>query len=113
MHFSNVLLDKRSCLTNLLQFVENVTDYIDQGYPVGVIFLDFQKALDRVPTRQTATNSQSPEYWWVKWRIGLISSLVTGNNGLLLMTNVLIDPMLVLECPKDRSCGLYFFNIYK
>ena len=42
-------ISKRSCLTNLLQFVETVTDYVDQRYPVDVIFLDFQKAFDKVP----------------------------------------------------------------
>ena len=35
---------KRSCLTNLLDFLEFVTNYIDQGYPIDVIYLDFQKA---------------------------------------------------------------------
>ena len=27
---------------------EKVTDYIDEGYPVDIILLDFQKALDKV-----------------------------------------------------------------
>ena len=36
-------------MTNLLQFIETVTDYVDQGYPVDVLFLDFQKAFDKVP----------------------------------------------------------------
>ena len=33
-------ISKRSCLANLLLFIETVTDYVDQGYPVDVIFLD-------------------------------------------------------------------------
>ena len=36
-------------MTNLSQFIETVTDYVDQGYPVDVIFLDFQKVFDKVP----------------------------------------------------------------
>ena len=36
-------------MTNLLQVIETVTDYVDQGYRVDVIFLDFQKAFDKVP----------------------------------------------------------------
>jgi len=39
----------RSCLTNLLVFMEEVTNYIDRSYPVDVIYLDFQKAFDKVP----------------------------------------------------------------
>ena len=40
---------KRSCLTFCWVFLETVTDYIDKGYPVGALYLDFQKALDKVP----------------------------------------------------------------
>ena len=41
--------NKKSCLTNLLEFVELVAKKIDSGEPVDVIFLDFQKAFDKVP----------------------------------------------------------------
>ena len=42
---------KRNCLSNLL-ILEEVTSYIDKGYPVDVINLDFSKAFDRVPHRR-------------------------------------------------------------
>jgi len=42
----------KSCLTNLLIFMEEVTNYIDRGYPVDIIYLDFQKAFDKVPNRR-------------------------------------------------------------
>ena len=39
----------RSCLTNLLEFVESVRDYVDRGTPVDAIYLDLRKAFDKVP----------------------------------------------------------------
>ena len=40
---------KQSCLTNLLVLLETVTVFIDKGYPVDALYLDFQKAFDKVP----------------------------------------------------------------
>ena len=39
-------LKARSCLTNLLCFFEEITKWVDEGSPVDVIYLDFQKAFD-------------------------------------------------------------------
>ena len=41
--------DSRSCLTHLLCFFEEITKWVDEGSPVDVIYLDFQKAFDKVP----------------------------------------------------------------
>ena len=41
-------LTGRSCLTNLLEFMEEVTEIIDRGNSVDVIYLDFAKAFDKV-----------------------------------------------------------------
>jgi hypothetical protein len=40
---------RRSCWTKLLKFMEIVTNCIDQGFPIDVIYLDFQTAFDQVP----------------------------------------------------------------
>src|SRR6266496_2658448 len=39
----------RSCLTNLLEFMEEVTCTLDSRKPVDIIYLDFAKAFDKVP----------------------------------------------------------------
>jgi Reverse transcriptase (RNA-dependent DNA polymerase) len=49
----------RSCLTNLLTFFEDVTDYVDKANAVDVIYLDFQKAFDKVPHKRLLRKVQS------------------------------------------------------
>ena len=40
---------KKSCVSNLLQFYEEVTKLVDEGTPVDIVYLDFAKAFDVVP----------------------------------------------------------------
>ena len=42
-------LKAKSCLTICLCFLEEITKWVDDGSPVDVIYLDFQKAFDKVP----------------------------------------------------------------
>ena len=42
-------MTKKSCLTNLLEYLEKVYEFIDQGHSVDVIYLSFAKAFDKVP----------------------------------------------------------------
>ena len=45
-------LKARSCLTNLLCFLEEITKWVDDRSPVDVVYLDFQKAFDKVPHKK-------------------------------------------------------------
>ena len=49
-------LKARSCLTNMLCFLEEITKWIDVGSPVDIIYLDFQKAFDKVPHQRLLFN---------------------------------------------------------
>ena len=42
-------VQRRSCLTNLLEFLESISSLMNQGLYADIIFLDFQKAFDKVP----------------------------------------------------------------
>ena len=47
--FQHGFLKARSCLTNCLCSFKEITKWVDDGSPVDVINLDFQKAFDKVP----------------------------------------------------------------
>ena len=42
----------RSCLTNLLEYLESMTKLLDSGKSVDIVYLDFAKAFDKVPIRR-------------------------------------------------------------
>ena len=42
-------VSQRSCLTNLLEYLETLTKLLDEGHMVDVFYLDFSKAFNRVP----------------------------------------------------------------
>ena len=53
--FSNTqhgFIKRKSCVTQLLEFLEDITQSIDNGDEVDVIYLDFCKAFDKVPHRR-------------------------------------------------------------
>jgi len=49
-------MGKQSCSTNLLEFLEYITTQIDERNPIDVIYLDFQKAFDKVPHARLICN---------------------------------------------------------
>jgi ribonucleases P/MRP protein subunit RPP40 len=42
----------RSCATNLIEFLDKVTEAVDGGHGVDLVFLDFAKAFDKVPRQR-------------------------------------------------------------
>ena len=54
-HYNNItesqheVRNKRSCLTNLLDFTQSLLMHADNKEPVDIFFLDLQKAFDKVP----------------------------------------------------------------
>ena len=68
--------DKRSCMTNLIEALEEITSLIDKGIPVDEIFLDFTKAFDKVSHKKLIFKLK---------RIGI------GGNVLLWLSSFLSD----------------------
>ena len=63
----------RSCLSNLLICQDSIVSMIDDGLPVDIFYLDFQKALDKVPhgrllekIRETGIDGKITD-WIAKW----------------------------------------------
>lgn len=42
-------MPNKSCLTNLLEYLETLTKLVDEGHSADVVYLDFAKAFDKVP----------------------------------------------------------------
>ena len=42
-------MSNKSCVTNLLEFLETVRDFVDKGYNLDLIYLDFSQAVDTAP----------------------------------------------------------------
>ena len=62
--YQHGFLKASSCLTNVLCFFEEITKWVDEGSPVDVIYLDFQKAFDKVSHQKT--NTQVKITWYGK-----------------------------------------------
>jgi len=52
-------MPNKSCATNLLHFLEKITDLFDNSIPVDVVFLDFSKAFDKVPHKRLLAKMES------------------------------------------------------
>ena len=42
----------RSCLTNLLETLDDITSSLDEGEGMDMVFLDYKKAFDTVPHKR-------------------------------------------------------------
>ena len=52
-------MKSKSCLTNLLEYLETLTRLVDEGHSVDIVFCDFSKAFDKVPHQRLLTKMQA------------------------------------------------------
>jgi hypothetical protein len=78
---------RKSCTTNLLEFLETLTSIVDAGEAVDVIFLDFAKAFDKVPHRRLINQLrglgvEGRMFKWIEsWLEGMKQRVVLNGSG--------------------------------
>uniref|UniRef100_K7F0K2 Reverse transcriptase domain-containing protein n=1 Tax=Pelodiscus sinensis TaxID=13735 RepID=K7F0K2_PELSI len=72
----------RSCQTNLISFFEKVTDFLDKGNAVDLIYLNFSKAFDTVPHGELLVKlekigiNMKVERWISNWLKGRLQRVI-------------------------------------
>jgi len=101
----------RSCLTNLLTFLDKVTGCIDSGNSVDAVFLDFAKAFDKVPHNRLATKLRSHGIdgkllcWIMEW--------LKDRKQRVVIRGTLSDRISVLRgIPQGSVLGPILFLVY-
>ena len=80
MRISMVFMQGRSCLTNLLETLEDITTSLDDGDSTNIIFLDYQKAFHSVPHRRLLSKLNSYMYGYRGKVLMWIESFLIGRT---------------------------------
>ena len=102
----------KSCLTNLLKFFDTVGKYVDRGKPVDVLFLDFQKAFDKVPHQRLLLKIKAHgiDGKICKW----IGNWLSDREQRVVINGSISDWVPVLSgVPQDSVLGSILFVLYR
>ena len=107
-------LKARSCLTNMLCFLEDVTKWVNEGSPIDIIYLDLKKAFDNVPHQRLLLKLKTHGLgngminWIEKWLIDRRQRVVVDgevSNGKSVLSGVaqgsVLGPILFLIYIND------------
>ena len=102
-------LKSRSCLTNLLYFFEEITKWVDDRSPVDVVYLDFQKAFDKVPHQRLLLKLKAHGNDVINW----IEKWLTHRRQRVIVDGEISNGKSVLSVvPHGSVLGPILFLIY-
>ncbi|KAF2347513.1 Reverse transcriptase domain [Trinorchestia longiramus] len=104
--------EKRSCLINLLDFLGEVNRKYDRTKAVDFVYLDFQKAFDKVPLERLMAKVEAHGIRgnYSRW----IRNWLTGRTQRVVIHDETSDPALVTSgVPQGSVLEPLFFIIYR
>ena len=78
---------RKSCLTNLLEYLEELTALADKGHAVDIVYLDFAKAFNKVPHKRLIMKckglgiSGNVLAWMAEWLSGRSQRVVLNGQA--------------------------------
>ena len=107
----------RSCLTNLLTYLEGVARMLDEGKNVDIIYLDFAKAFNKVPHRRLISKKVS---MGVEGRVkGWIQKWLEGRKQTMVINGISVESLMTdhhaitckMVCTKPRPLRKNIVNM--
>lgn len=101
----------RSCLTNLLETLDDITNSLDEGEGLDMIYLDYRKAFDSVPHKRLIHKVQN--YGFGDTYINWIKDFLTSRKQQVFLRGHFSEPRDVLSgVPQGSVMGPLLFVLY-